>query len=358
MSVAPCPYKTLPDSAFWKRSVAQLSWTDMDPVLSAPFQITPAMKVATAGSCFAQHIARHLSRSGYKYYVEEAAPICVHPDVARRFNYGTFSARFGNVYTTRQLRQLIDRALGQFFPEEPFWQEFDGYVDPFRPQIQPVPFASLREAELDRASHLQAVKRMLESMDVFVFTLGLTESWESTIDGAVFPVCPGCGAGAFDSNRYRFVNLTYEDVVTDLQYVVKTIRSINPRCRFIFTVSPVPLIATADNSHVLTATTYSKAVLRVAAETIVNQTNMAAYFPSYEIVSGPHTRGRYFEEDLRGVREEGVEHVMRVFFRHFTDRVGDSPASSPKLDLASSHFPPSVSNTMDVVCDEEILDNI
>jgi GSCFA family len=356
MSMTPCPYKELPDSAFWKRSVAEPLWTTVDPVLSAPFKITQTMRVATAGSCFAQHIARHLKNSGYNYYVRERAPRCIHPEVALHYNYGTFSARFGNVYTTRQLRQLIDRALNLFIPEEPFWFKDGGYVDPFRPQIQPVPFSSIREAELDRASHLKAVRHMLESMDVFVFTLGLTESWESLSDGSVFPVCPGCGAGTFDSSLYQFKNFTYEEILDDLIYVTNTIRALNPSCRFIFTVSPVPLIATADLNHVLTATTYSKAVLRVAAETAVKQTPMSVYFPSFEIVSGAHTRGRYFEQDLRGIREEGVEHVMGVFFRHFTDRQPETAdAQRSQKCLSDFQFTPT-SNSMDVVCDEEILD--
>lgn len=360
MSVAPCPYKSLPDSSFWKRSVAEATWNALDPVLSAPFKISPTMRVATAGSCFAQHIARHLRQSGYNYYVSEKAPACIHPEVAQRFNYSTFSARFGNLYTTRQLRQLVDRALGLFEPEEPFWEEKGGYVDPFRPQIQPEPFVSFREAMLDRASHLRAVRRMLESMDVFVFTLGLTESWQSLVDGAVFPVCPGCGSGTFDPSRYRFVNFTHDEVVADLLYAISAIRKINPDCRFIFTVSPVPLIATADQAHVLTATTYSKSVLRVAAETVARQTSMAAYFPSYEVVSGAHTRGRYFEDDLRSVREEGVEHVMEVFFRHFTDRP-PAPRGAARSEASGNSGAAWASPThsaMDVVCDEEILDKI
>lgn len=61
--------------AFWKRSVSEPLWTTIDPVLSAPFKITQKMKIATAGSCFAQHIARHLKNSGYNYYVSESAPL-------------------------------------------------------------------------------------------------------------------------------------------------------------------------------------------------------------------------------------------------------------------------------------------
>ncbi len=39
--------------------------------------------------------------------------------------------------------------------------------------------------------HLAAVRRMFEESHLFIFTVGLTEIWESTVDGAVFPVAPG-----------------------------------------------------------------------------------------------------------------------------------------------------------------------
>lgn len=348
----PCPYKAFPDSSYWKRAVADVAPAEFDPVLEAPFVIGTDDRVATAGSCFAQHIARHLAQSGFRYHVAEQAPASIHPAVARRYNYGTFSARYGNLYTTRQLRQLVDRALGRFVPAEPFWPERGGWVDPFRPQIQPIPFASVREAELDRQQHLKSVRTMLAEMDVFVFTLGLTETWESVADGAVFPVCPGCGSGSFDPQRYRFVNLDYEQVRDDLLHALRTIRKVNAKCRFILTVSPVPLIATAEKRHVLVATSYSKSVLRAAAEAVSRSVDACAYFPSFEIITGPQAGARYFEPDLRSVREEGVEHVMRVFFRHFT------VAPAVKRETAPAAGVHGRSESMDVVCDEEILDRI
>jgi hypothetical protein len=348
-----CPYKSMPPTSYWRRSVAEVHYRSIDPVVDAAVIVKSTDRVATAGSCFAQHIARRLRDSGFTYFVAERAPSCIHPDIAARYNYGTFSARYGNVYTTRQLRQLVDRAHGIFTPAEPFWLERDRVIDPFRPQIQPGGFQSLREAELDREYHLFSVRQMLRTMNVFVFTLGLTETWESVEDGAVFPICPGCGAGSFSDKKYRFLNLGYEEVRDDLLHVVKAIRQVNPDCRFIFTVSPVPLIATADRQHVLTATTYSKSVLRVAAETVTSMTPGAAYFPSYEIVSGAHARGQYFDDDLRSVKEEGVNHVMSVFFRHFTE-ADQTPAAQPESQPSTA---PRTSG-MDLICDEEILEKL
>lgn len=84
----------------------------------------------------------------------------------------------------------------------------------------------------------------------------------------------------------------------------------------ILTASPAPPVATARDAHVLVATTYSKPVLRVAAETLVSRHEKTGYFPSYEIIAGPQSRGGYFEDDLHEVQAEGVDRAISLFFHH------------------------------------------
>ena len=77
----------------------------------------------------------------------------------------------------------------------------------------------------------------------------------------------------------------------------------------------------------LVSTTYSKAVLRVAAEQVSSGRDYVAYFSSYEIVTGNHAGNRYFASDLRSVTPEGVAHVMRLFMRYYA--AGQSAAPAP-----------------------------
>jgi hypothetical protein len=58
------PYTDLPDHALWRRAVANVAAPDLDPVVNVPFTIGAHDKVATSGSCFAQHIGRYLRESG------------------------------------------------------------------------------------------------------------------------------------------------------------------------------------------------------------------------------------------------------------------------------------------------------
>ncbi len=353
------PYKTLPDYAFWSRSVSRPASADVDPVVRPTFTLSTEDKIATAGSCFAQHIARHLQKRGFCYYVAEPLHPFADPKLAQAFNYGVFSARYGNIYTARQLLQLWKRAFGEFQPVEDIWTEQDGRcIDPFRPQIQPGGFVNRIEFDADRAQHFDRVRRMFAELDVFVFTLGLTESWVSAEDGAVFPVCPGVSGGVFDPEKHRFVNFTVADVVADLLEFIDRLRSLNPGARVILTVSPVPLVATAEDRHVLVSTTYSKSVLRVAAEEIAAQRDGVAYFPSYEIITGNFSRGRYYAEDLRSVTEEGVNHVMSLFLKHYGGITSAADASTQEAaaEEAYEERVRRMEELAKVNCDEVALD--
>ena len=56
---------------------------------------------------------------------EKAHPV-LPATIAARYGYGVFSARYGNIYTTRQLRQLAERALGGAAPVEDAWEGENG----------------------------------------------------------------------------------------------------------------------------------------------------------------------------------------------------------------------------------------
>jgi len=352
------PYTNLPNHAFWSRAVAKTPRALVDPAIGFDLRINTETRVATAGSCFAQHIARHLRNNGLNYFVAEAGHPMLSESTRARFQYGVFSARYGNVYTTRQLVQLVSRAYGEFEPIEDVWLDSElGVLDPFRPTVQPGGFASPEEMRADRKQHLAAVRTMFEMLDVFVFTLGLTECWQSQLDGAVFPVCPGVSGGSFDSLRYSFLNQTVSDVTADLQYFLARLSEINPNAQVILTVSPVPLVATAQSDvHVMSATTYSKSVLRVAADDVSRVHDHVHYFPSFEIITGAYTRGAYFAPDLRSVTEEGVEHVMGAFLRHTAGlemRANDGAQATP---TPSGNHLTEVERLIEVECDEVALD--
>lgn len=354
------PYAKLPPHAYWRRAVAEVAPEAIDPMTEPPFRFGLRDKVATAGSCFAQHIGRYLDCCGCNFLVAEKPHPFIGVKAAEALNYGVYSARYGNVYTSRQLLQLFDRAYGRFTPKENCWREGAGVaVDPFRPQIQPGAFNSERELELDRERHFAAVREAFETLDVFIFTLGLTEAWASREDGAVFPLCPGVAGGDYSETRHVFLNLGVDDVVSDMLAFLERLRGVNPSARMILTVSPVPLAATAEPRHVMVSTVYSKSVLRVACDAITRRAAQTAYFPSYEIVAGGFSGTDYFAADRRSVTPEGVAHVMRVFDRHFIRRtLMEEALRRAREAVTPGHAPETeaIAAAMRLMCDEEALD--
>ena len=348
------PYSHAPKYTKWRSAVGETALADVDPVVEFPFKIRRSDQIATAGSCFAQHIARAISSSGFNYYVAEPGHAFI-SDVANQFGYGLFSARYGNIYTTRQLRQLIERALGLFDPQVKYWESTVGrFYDPFRPTVQPGGFRSYAEMRADVKQHLNHVRTMIENLDYFVFTLGLTECWASAADGAVYPICPGVAAGEFNPEYHKFNNFGVDEVYSDLVAALELIRALNPRARVILTVSPVALAATAEDRHVITSTTYSKAVLRVVAERAIRTLPFTAYFPSYEIITGSFNRTSYLADDLREVNAQGVAHVMRLFMKHATD---PHSLASPDIEMKvnSSDMIAAAGGMLQAECDEALL---
>jgi hypothetical protein len=346
------PYDGAPGYRRWSRGVAAKG-AATDPVVSWPWKLVKSDKVAAAGSCFAQHMARYLKGSGFSFLDTEPPHPVLGAKVAEEFGYGVYSARFGNIYSSRQLLQLIRRSYGKFRPTEDVWEDSGRFFDPWRPAVQPDGFATKAEFDHDRAKHLAAVRRMFEELDVFVFTLGLTETWISTADGAAFPVCPGTVAGRFDPAKHAFVNLDVEAVTGDLTAFVSELRAVNPKARVIFTVSPVPLAATAEDRHVLVSTIASKSVLRAAADKVCKQDGVD-YFPSYEIITGPQARGRYFADDLRSITEDGVEQVMRLFFRHVAGE--ELQVGAETVEQQPDQYAEAMKKVVAAMCDEEMLD--
>jgi len=197
---------------------------------------------------------------------------------------------------------------------------------------------------------------MFEQADVFIFTMGLTEAWMANCDGAVFPVAPQVVSESIDSHEYRFCNFTVSQMIADLDEFIQKLRSVNSAVRLLFTVSPVALIATYEKQHALVANTYSKSAIRAAIGEVSRQYDFVDYFPSYEVVIGGHSRGRYVESDLRTVTDEGVVRVLQLFSKHYLR----SESQMVLVEDRSSGLAfraGEAASVARIICDEELLNN-
>ncbi len=345
------PYSNLPSKSFWKTAVSEKNAFNLENLYEKKFEISRADRIATAGSCFAQHVGTNLRLRGFNVVDVEPAPSYLSAAEARDGGYGIYSARYGNVYTVRQMLQLLTDARGATVRDEDFLLKNDRYIDLLRPGTESAGYDSLEEAKYNRLSHLEHVVELFSGIDVFVFTFGLTEAWINKVSGTVYPICPDTLTDTTSGN-YRFHNFTYDEIIGDFRALQALLRQSLPELRFLLTVSPVPLTATASKNHVLVATTYSKAVLRAVCGALEAESASVDYFPSFEVITASLTRGVFYEPNLRAVNPTGVSRAMAVFFGEHDRNPPAAAVGRPAATAAED----AEARKEDVVCEEILLE--
>ena len=345
--MAVSPYEKQPRRAFWKTAVAERAPLDTGDLYAPKFKINKKTRILTAGSCFAQHVGRALRAAEFYVVDSEAAPWMITDETANRFGYRLFSARYGNIYTSRQLLQLFREVYDDFRPAMPVWEKGGRYFDALRPSVEPDGMETPELVVEHRRRHLERVKLALSETDLLVFTFGLTEAWVHTDSGTIYPTAPGTIAGSYDPDIFEFTNLNVAEVLSDFLEVRKRMKAINRKCRFLVSVSPVPLTATGSEQHVQVATAYSKAILRTVCGMLYDEFDDVDYFPSYELFTSTGSRGVYFDANQRTVTQAGIDAAMDMFMAAHGITATDKPMSDADEELLRE---------LDAVCEEELLE--
>ncbi len=294
------PYPRHRKDIFWRTAVADIEvGKDLFQDLVTDLPVNPKSRIVSAGSCFAQHIGKWLEGNGF-------------PFLRSRVNaHQVSSFAFGNIYTVRSLVQWFTHSGDSLAEHSIHFDEENGRYQDMLLLTGPDAGWETREGLLEyRQAVVEEARTQITTSDVFIFTLGLTESWEDT-NGVCYPVCPGTRVGKFDGKKYHFRQLRYQDVLDDLNALNHILQGLNPDIKLILTVSPVPLTATATDRHVMVATAYSKGVLRAVAGDFCDRNDHAFYFPSFELISTTLPADFRFLENRRTVAMDGVNYVMR-----------------------------------------------
>jgi hypothetical protein len=345
------PYSDLPKSAFWKTGVAHENPYAIEGIYTKKYDIHPNARIATAGSCFAQHISRHLKINGYNLLDVEPPLPELPKNLHQKHGFSMYSARYGNIYTVRQLLQLAQEVAGEWTPKSFIWKKNKRFYDALRPAVEPEGLESEDQVLEHRYFHISRVKELFKNLDLFIFTLGLTEMWMHRDSGTVYPTAPGTLAGEYDEKIYIFKNAQFGEILSDFNRFQETLAKIRGGKPFyvLLTVSPVPLTATASNKHVLVSTNYSKSTLRsVAGQLSANQAHID-YFPSFEIVTNPRNHSTFFSENLRSVRDDAVDIVMKHFFaEHHLAQTRSGRYNELRQQMSLTN--------LDVQCEESLLE--
>lgn len=332
------PYTNLPSKNFWKPSIGDLNQFDITDIWKSKFKLTKKTKFTTYGSCFAQNFSNALKSNDLNWVESEVPPTSkISKSLLKKYNYSIYSSRTQNIYTPSMLNQLLILATTKKIFNE-YWKTKNRFYDPLRPTVEPNGFNSKSEMLCSRNIMLKSLIKSIEDCDVFVFTLGLTERWVNKKNGYEYAVCPGTVGGEFNEKLHAFSNLNNSDLYKELKSAIEIIRSINPHVKILLTVSPVPLVATYENKHVLVSTISSKCSLRSTVDRFITR-SYVDYFPSFELISSFPFRGMFYEKNMRNINHQGVNFVMNHFFNG-----ADIKTNKPKMSIP------------DIKCEEELLE--
>lgn len=293
------------------------------PVFDVPFQLEPKEPIFTIGSCFARNVERELLNRGFEVPMRKLlnTPEFKSLDPGHINNFGTPS-----------IFNEIAWAFGDMsFDEETAFLEIanNRYVD-----LHMIP--SVRPASLDvlraRRTGLFKATRTLAECGVMIMTLGLAEIWWDEEAQLYLNSAPPRSILRKSPDRFSLHVLDLDTCIDYLSRAFDLIfRHADSEMQVIITVSPVPMSATHRDTDVMTANTYSKSLLRVAAEYIAHSYDQVTYFPSYETVT-ISDRELAWMDDLVHVRPEMVKYNVDRMINAFSPPSVGAP-SQQKPDL-------------------------
>jgi Flp pilus assembly protein TadD len=258
--------------------------------------------IFTTGSCFARNIERKLGELGFNLPM-------LRIDMPEEERISGARNEIVNKYTTAAVLNELRWGLGlEEFPEHGLLELEGGLVhDPhLHPQVPPV----TRERAVERRGQIHEAVGTLPQCRIFIMTLGLVEAWYDQETGLYLNGSPPNAAMAAQPDRFSFRRQSHAEILADLETIYSIVRQHgHPEFKMILSVSPVPFKATYTGQDAIAANTYSKSVLRAAAEEFVQGHDNVDYFPSYEMVTLSDRKAAYWDDNIH-VQEVMVSRIM------------------------------------------------
>ena len=155
---------------------------------------------------------------------------------------------------------------------------------------------------------LSKAHKAIGECDTIIITLGTAYAYTRISDNAVAGNCHKLPAGCFTRSL-----LGVEEITGRLSTIMQRIIGINPKVKFLFTVSPIRHLR--DGAH---DNQKSKATLLLATDRIISlYPDKALYFPAYEIVLDELRDYRFYADDMVHPSTKAVEYIWECFCKCF-----------------------------------------
>ena len=266
-----------------------MQFTTKIPIQKSNFPIDYDSKIMLLGSCFAENMGEK-----FEY-----------------FKFQTIVNPFGIIFNPVSLSRIIEKSIQKdyftendiFFHNE-LWHCFDVHSELSNSDKNNF-LISLNK--LIDATHLQ-----LKDATHIITTLGT--SWvyrhrqaQSDSDGVV------ANCHKVPQKEFTKELLSIQQIEESIESIISLVHSVNPNCKFIFTVSPVRHIKDGFIENTL-----SKAHLISAIHKIINHHPLPnTYFPAYEIMMDELRDYRFYGEDMLHPNQTAIDYIWIQFFQNY-----------------------------------------
>lgn len=256
------------------------------PLQKFGFPIDYTSKVLSLGSCFAENMAEK-----FEY-----------------FKFDNVVNPFGIIFNSVSLEKLIHRSIHKIYFTEndiffhnDLWHCYEVHSELSNPDKQQ--FLETLNQLIDSTNQQIAISTHV------IITLGTSWVYRHIENNEIVANCHKVPQKQFVKEL-----LSIAQMESSLQNIVSEIHTINPNCKFVFTVSPVRHIKDGFVENNL-----SKAHLISALNSSSFQLPTSIYFPSYEIMMDELRDYRFYTEDMLHPNQTAIDYIWIKFFENYVD---------------------------------------
>ncbi|WP_445355763.1 GSCFA domain-containing protein [Microbulbifer sp. EKSA008] len=307
------------------------------PDFMAGFQFRPGSCVFSVGSCFARNVETKLIELGFHIPSSEIfeLPEFEDPKLDSITNFGVAS-----IYN--EFKWALDENSGM--PEECIVEVNEGkYCD-----LNVL--SSIRPASLETVkTRREAITRFYKSVqkaETIIITLGLSEVWFDKKTNLYLNTVPLQKVIELWPGRFELHVLNYNEVYDHLDKTIQLLKA-NAKVQqnILITISPVPMSLTYRNQDISISNSYSKSVLRAAAEALVYSNSNVFYYPSYESILLTDRSIAWMDDQVH-VRDELVRIQVSRLIDKYCQPVGDLSRESVLEQLRTPSTPMSAKEAL------------
>ena len=249
--------------------------------------LTPDSRILLIGSCFTDHIGRHISEALPENHVE------VNPNGVL-YNPGS-------IFTALQL--LLTPATP--LPKSTFFEGRDGlwrnwwYAGEFAAN-------SLTECQENIEKRRQTAATLLRRADALFITLSTDHCYYLQPDCARTSLVANCHKEP--SCIFTEAALPFSTILEEGQQLLQQLHEQQPQLQVVFTLSPYRY-----RKYGLHESQISKARLMHAIDELCQHNDQALYFPAYEILMDELRDYRFYAPDMLHPSDQAVDYVWERF---------------------------------------------